>query len=99
MPRAKEVLAGGYIRDLLFRKDIDCQAYIHELDRRNVEYRILDSMAREDGSVIIRILQQYNNSLKLFCKMCGDLKEDEAESPLRKWLNGRKKREDEDMDA
>lgn len=45
------------------------------------------------------LLQQYNNSLKLFCKLCGDLKEDEAESPLRKWLNGRKKREDEDMDA
>lgn len=39
------------------------------------------------------LLQQYNNSLKLFCKMCGDLKEDEAESPLRAWLNGRNKRE------
>lgn len=36
------------------------------------------------------LLQQYNNSLKLFCKMCGDLKEDEAESPLRAWLKARK---------
>lgn len=36
------------------------------------------------------LLQQYNNSLKLFCKMCGDLKEDEAESPMRAWLNARK---------
>lgn len=37
------------------------------------------------------LLQQYNNSLKLFCKLCGDMKEDEAESPLRAWLNGRRK--------
>ena len=38
------------------------------------------------------LLQQYNNSLKLFCKMCGDLKEDEAESPLRAWLKARKEK-------
>ena len=35
------------------------------------------------------LLQQYNNSLKLFCKLCGDLKEEEAESPLRSWLKER----------
>lgn len=35
------------------------------------------------------LLQQYNNSLKLFCKLCGDLKEEEAESPLRAWLKER----------
>lgn len=40
------------------------------------------------------LLQQYNNSLKLFCKMCGDLKEDEAESPLRTWLKNREKNAD-----
>lgn len=35
------------------------------------------------------LLQQYNNTLKLFLKLCGDLKEEEAESPLRAWLRER----------
>lgn len=59
--RKKELLAGGYIRDLLFRNPDDAQLYIYELDHRGVAYKILDSFVR-DGSVIIRILQQYNNS-------------------------------------
>lgn len=36
-------------------------------------------------------LQQYNNSLKLFLKLCGDLGEYEEESPLRKWLRDKEK--------
>lgn len=33
------------------------------------------------------MLQQYNNTLKLFLKICGDLGDDqEEESPLRQWL-------------
>ena len=35
------------------------------------------------------LLQQYNNSLKLFLKMCGDLDDDEAESPLRAWAKAK----------
>ncbi len=35
------------------------------------------------------LLQQYNNSLKLFLKMCGDLEEDEVESPLRAWAKAK----------
>lgn len=40
------------------------------------------------------LLQQYNNSLKMFCKLCGDLREEEAESPLRAWLKNREKNAD-----
>ena len=40
------------------------------------------------------LLQQYNTSLKLFCKLCGDLREEEAESPLRAWLKSREKNAD-----
>lgn len=40
------------------------------------------------------LLQQYNNSLKLFCKLCGDLREEESESPLRAWLKSREKNAD-----
>ena len=35
------------------------------------------------------LLQQYNNSMKLFMKICGDITEDEVESPLRAWASGR----------
>ena len=38
-------------------------------------------------------VQQYNNSLKLLLKLCGDLKDTEEESPLRQWLR-RKGEED-----
>lgn len=62
MARAKEVLAAGVVRDILFRTGDDYQAYIYDLDHRHVDYKILDTMARDDGSVIIRILQQYNNN-------------------------------------
>lgn len=34
-------------------------------------------------------VQQYNNSLKLLLKLCGDLKDTEEESPLRQWLRKR----------
>lgn len=39
-------------------------------------------------------LQQYNNSLKLFLKLCGDLGDANEESPLRAWLRS-KEEEDE----
>lgn len=37
------------------------------------------------------LLQQYNNSMKLFMKICGDIAEDEVESPLRAWANSRRR--------
>lgn len=36
------------------------------------------------------MLQQYTNSMKLFMKICGELDEEEVESPLRAWLNQRR---------
>ena len=35
-------------------------------------------------------LQQYNNSLRLLFRLSGDMGENEEESPLRKWIKGRK---------
>lgn len=37
------------------------------------------------------LLQQYNNSMKLFMKICGDINDEEVESPLRAWANARKR--------
>ena len=62
MARTKELLAAGYVRDILFRSGEDLKDYILKLESRKQEYRILEQMNREDGSVIIRILQQYNTA-------------------------------------
>ena len=62
MSRTKELLAAGYVRDILFRSGEDLKNYILKLESRKQEYRILEQMDREDGSVIIRILQQYNTA-------------------------------------
>lgn len=57
----KELLAAGYIRDILFCSNDEVDLYIHNLEHRCFEYKILDRYVRDDGSEIIRILQQYNN--------------------------------------
>lgn len=58
----KQVLAAGYVRDLLFESAYALEIYLYGLDHRKAQYKILDKFTRDDGSVIIRILQQYNNS-------------------------------------
>ena len=45
------------------------------------------------------LLQQYNNSLKLFLKIAGDITDDEKESPLRKWINARKELSENAVDT
>ena len=60
--RAKEVLAAGIVQDLLFRNGDDVQVYLYGLDHRHAVYRILDTLQRVDGSVIIRIVKNYNGS-------------------------------------
>ena len=62
MARTKELLAAGYVRDILFRSGEDLKNYILQLESKKQQYRILEQMNREDGSVIIRILQQYNTA-------------------------------------
>lgn len=39
-------------------------------------------------------LQQYNNSMRLFLRITGDIGETEEESPLREWLKSRRKNQD-----
>lgn len=61
--RVKTVLAAGIVQDLLFRNGDDVQVYLYSLDRRlDVCYKILDTLLRDDGSMIIRIVKNYNGS-------------------------------------
>ena len=66
--KIKTVLAAGYVRDLLFCSQDALEIYLYKLDHDYSEYKILDRFDREDGSVIVRILQQYNSSplIKLY---------------------------------
>ena len=60
--KRKEILAAGYVRDIKFRTKDDLDLYLYDLDHKKVVYEVLDSYCRGDGSIIIRILQQYNNA-------------------------------------
>ena len=60
--RNKELLAAGIVRDILFRNKDAFDLYLYALDHDKKVYRILDTYVRNDGSVIVRILQQYNDS-------------------------------------
>ena len=62
MGRNIELLAAGIVRDLWFRSWDHRNVYLKRLDDRKVNYHLIETVEREDGSVIIRLLQQYNNS-------------------------------------
>ena len=59
--RTKTLLAAGYVRDILFRSKDVFDLYLYDLDHRKAIYKVLDTFVRDDGSIIVRILQQYNN--------------------------------------
>lgn len=62
MSKKIQLLAAGIVRDLLFASKSDRDLYFARLDGRKIRYELLDTYEREDGSVIIRIVQQYNDS-------------------------------------
>lgn len=60
--RVKTVLAAGVVQDLLFSSEDHLDVYLDWLDHRHVQHKVLEALRREDGSIIIRIVKQYNNS-------------------------------------
>ena len=60
--KVKTILAAGYVRDILFINQDAVDVYLHKLQHDLYEFKVLDKFTRDDGSVIIRIVQQYNNS-------------------------------------
>lgn len=57
---SKVLLAGGIVRDLLFDRVDSMEIYLRDLDLKKQVYQILDQYLRDDGTVIIRIVCQYN---------------------------------------
>ena len=62
MGRNIELLAAGIVRDIWFRSLDHRNTYLKRLDDRKINYQIMETLERDDGSVIIRLLQQYNSS-------------------------------------
>lgn len=57
---SKKLLAAGMLRDFEFGCQDELDLYLYALDHRLISYRILDKFTRSDGTVLVRILQQYN---------------------------------------
>ncbi len=58
--KAKTLLAAGIVRDLLFRSKDDFDLCLYYLDHAKQLYKVLDTYTRDDGSMIVRVLCQYN---------------------------------------
>lgn len=59
--RNKTLLAAGVVRDIEFRSSDVFDLYLYDLEHKKVVYKVLDSYVRDDGSMIVRVLQQYNS--------------------------------------
>lgn len=40
----------------------EVERYMQHLDRSRIRYKILDQTTQPDGSVVLRVIKQYNNS-------------------------------------
>ena len=56
----KTLLAAGIVRDIQFRTVEDMEAYLDGLTSKKQKYEVLETYEREDRTVIIRIVTQYN---------------------------------------
>ena len=56
------LLAAGLIRDYEFLSAYSYQDYLRLLERKGTVYKELDRFDRADGSVVVRILTQYNST-------------------------------------
>lgn len=78
--KSKTLLAGGIIRDLWFTNQAVYDAYLSDLGYSQKPYVVVNRWDCDDGYIIVRILQQYNNSNLIV--LCGDLSEIYHESGL-----------------
>lgn len=59
---SRRLLAAGYLRDFEFDSKSDLEIYLYQLDHRMINYRVIETFERSDGTVLVRILQQYNSA-------------------------------------
>lgn len=61
MPKAKEILAAGILRDIRFDSADRADEYLYRLDHLKITFQVLESCRCDDGTVILRVLQRYND--------------------------------------
>lgn len=59
---AKTLLAAGTLRDFEFGNQEEFDLYLYRLDHRLINYKVIETFKRSDGTVIVRVLTPYNNS-------------------------------------
>lgn len=59
---AKRLLAAGIVRDLEFDSRDRLYLYLYELEHRSIQFQLLRTNTRPDGTLIVRIVQQYNQA-------------------------------------
>ena len=61
MVKSKLILAAGILKDIRFASADDADLYLYKLDHSRITYQVLDSCRCDDGSVILRVVQRYND--------------------------------------
>lgn len=59
---SKRLLAAGIVRDLEFDCMDSLEIYLYHLKHRCIAYKVIETFERSDGSVVSRILSQYNTA-------------------------------------
>jgi hypothetical protein len=62
MNHRKELLAAGIVRDFRFRDVAAYNDYLKRLALHKQEYEVLERCPCQDGTVLARILVQYNDT-------------------------------------
>lgn len=58
----KCLLAADIVRDYEFLSMDHLEVYLYSLYLRNIVYKVLETFERPDRTVLVRIVQQYNNA-------------------------------------
>ena len=58
----KCLLAAGIVRDYEFLNMRGFDLYLDQLDKRKINYKVIETFERPDLSVVVRIVHQYNNA-------------------------------------
>ena len=60
--KRKELLAAGIVRDFRFRDEAAYHEYLEDLAYRGTEYEVLQREPSKNGTVLARIVTQYNDA-------------------------------------
>ena len=60
--KRKELLAAGYVKDFRFSDPGSLDLYLYQLAHRRIKFKILERCNSSDGSILIRIVLQYNDA-------------------------------------